>query len=209
MKLPRYEIADLPRTALLAKPQKVEPKTEVVVHNLPRPEGLRECAVVLDVGCGIRPMNWYRPTKAHVCVDAYLPYCEILEAAGRFEVHCLMAAAALQPDFFGEVGAVYLLDVIEHMEKDDALRILEMAQEVAQEQVVIYTPYGFMEQTVDAWGLGAHDLQTHRSGWLPDEFTARGWRTQLYKPRRIQVYTDGKPNPQGFYATWDSNSTAN
>ena len=93
------------------------------------------------------------------------------------------------------IGAVFLLDVIEHMEKEDGRRILALAQEVAQEQIVLFTPMGFMEQTYDKWGLGGDYWQLHRSGWTPEEFP--GW----YIKRR-------PPGCQkGFIAIWN-NKTA-
>ncbi len=181
----------------MKKPKK---KTGLLRHTLPRPKGVIECDVVLDVGAGIRPFNWYKP-KHHVCIEPYEPYCELLEAA-QFEVYQMTAVEALDLLMFDRIDAVYLLDVIEHMEKEPALHVLEQAKAMARVQVVIYTPWGFMEQTKDGWGLGGHSWQTHRSGWLPEEFTAAdGWTTQSFRP-------DRHPHPQGLYAIW-TNPTQN
>ena len=154
----------------------------ILKHDLPRPEGLIECDVVIDVGAGIRPMQWYVPTR-HICVEPYGQYADHLEAAG-YEVIRQTAKEALQVEREGH--AVYLLDVIEHMEKAEGLEVVELAM-LGARQVVVFTPYGFMQQDHDVWGLGGHHWQTHRSGWLPEEFP--GWRTQLYDT--------------GFYAIWN------
>jgi len=156
-----------------------------LVHDLPRPRGLIEVDCVIDVGAGIRPMNWYKPSQ-HVCVEPYAIYADKLEAAG-YTVLRQVATVALKQPRSGH--AVYLLDVIEHMEKQEALHAIELAQRGAR-QVVVFTPYGFMPQDHDVWGLGGHEWQTHRSGWLPDEFP--GWDTWRY----------GWPPFEGFYAVW-------
>lgn len=174
--------------------------TSILQHTLARPKGLVECDVVLDVGAGIRPMRWYRP-KRHICVDPYVPYCDVLKAAGYETIRAtaeqlLEQSSLLQTADLVQVDAVYLLDVIEHMEKDEGERVLRLACETAQQQVVVFTPYGFDEQTSDVWGMDGDYWQTHRSGWFPEEFSASlGWRVQI--PRK------------GFFAIWDRHSTHN
>jgi len=153
----------------------------LIQHDLPRPDGLIECKTVLDIGAGIRPMPWYTPRR-HICVEPYGPYADRLEAAG-YEVIRQTAMEALQVEREGH--AVYLLDVIEHMEKAEGLEVIELAMRARQ--VVVFTPLGFLKQDRDAWGLGGRHWQTHRSGWMPDDFS--GWRTQLYDT--------------GFYAIWN------
>lgn len=171
----------------------------LLVHTLPRPSGLRKCDVVMDVGAGIRPMQWYRP-KRHICIEPYLPYCERLRlVAPHLEVHNLTAQQALCRQRFPGVEAVYLLDVIEHMDKGAGWVLLLDATHVAEVQVVIYTPYGFKEQHGDPWGLGGVEWQEHRSGWLPADFAEAspgGWRTELFVP-------PGALKPEGFFAIWD------
>lgn len=142
-------------------------------HNLIRPPGLIEVQTVLDVGAGIRPMSWYKPRR-HICVEPHPPYAERLMAAG-FEVINKTADEALDTE---TADAIYLLDVIEHMEKEDGLRIINKMLNAARTQVVIYTPFGFLEQDHDPWELGGDYWQLHRSGWLPEEFP--GWVTQRY-----------------------------
>ena len=165
--------------------------TGIQEHTLPAPRGLVVCDHVLDIGTGIRPMQWYRPGR-HWCVEPWPAYCDILREGG-YEVVQTDAKTALGAMV---AEAVYMLDVIEHMEKADALQVLELAKSVATVQVVIHTPYGFIEQATDPWGYGAHDLQSHRSGWLPEEFKADGWRTQLFHPHPTLP-------PEGFYALWE------
>lgn len=180
-------------------------------HTLPRPDGLIECRTVLDVGAGIRPMQWYEPER-HVCVEPYWPYCEVLLDAGYEIVHggaldILNLVSCPGSDLTDRVehitahpcafpAAVYILDVIEHLERRDAFAVLALARQIVATQVVIYTPLGFVDQTTDAWGMGGDYWQTHRSGWTPEDFPAAdGWRTDMYIP-------EDADEPEGFFAVW-------
>jgi len=163
-------------------------------HSLERPEAVRICDVVMDVGAGIRPMRLYTP-KRHICVEPCAQYCDVLRAAGGYEVWEMTAEEALANKPVG-IEAVYMFDVIEHMEKAMGLRVLQLAQEVAQYQVAIFTPIGFMTQTYDKWGLGEDSWQLHRSGWMPEEFP--DWHIIL-RPRHGE---------KGFIAIWDREKTS-
>lgn len=149
-------------------------------HSLPRPDDLIECATIFDVGAGIRPMNWYRPAH-HICIEPHKPYADRLTAAG-FEVRNARALDVLGSE---TAGAVYMLDVIEHMTRETGLACIEAAMRYAL-QIVVFTPIGFLEQHGDAWGMGGEYWQEHRSGWLPDDFP--GWAISGYD--------------KGFLATW-------
>ncbi len=128
-------------------------------------------------------MQWYVPRR-HVCIEPHGAYCERLSAAG-YEVVQRTAFEALRDM---NAQAIYLLDVIEHMEKDEAAQVLKLALEHASIQVVVYTPLGFVEQHEDAWGLGGEVWQTHRSGWTPEEFP--GWEIEPFMR-------------EGFFAVYD------
>jgi hypothetical protein len=140
-------------------------------HTLPAPPGLIPRGTVLDVGAGIRPMNWYRP-KHHICVEPYGPYAERLREKG-FEVIQQTALEALQKIAVRSVGAIYLLDVIEHMTRAEGAEVLRQALRIDPWQIAVFTPHGFVEQHGDAWGLGGEEWQEHRSGWTAKDF--QGW----------------------------------
>jgi hypothetical protein len=77
------------------------------------------------------------------------------------------------------VDSVYALDFIEHLEKEDGLRMLREAERVARVQIVVYTPDGFFPQSHapdgrDRWGMDGGFWQTHRSGWGTEDF-GEGW----------------------------------
>ena len=123
---------------------------------------------VIDVGAGIRPATWANAGR-HICIEPCGVYAQILRDNG-YEV--IEARAA---DGLGRCAGdlVLMLDCIEHMERPEAVEVLAAAYEAAP-RIIIYTPNGWVKQTEDAWGLGQHDWQTHRSAWTPGDFV--GWK---------------------------------
>lgn len=141
-----------------------------------------ETDVALDVGCGIVPMNYFRP-KLHIMVEPWDEYSNILRKRHSDDKSVLIlklgALEALGALHDKAVDSIFLLDVIEHLEKDVGLKVISELERVAARQVVLFTPLGFMPQHVeagqpDAWGLSGGEMQEHKSGWLPEDF-GDGW----------------------------------
>lgn len=140
--------------------------------------GVLETEVVLDLGCGIVPSNFFRP-KLHILVEPWEEYANVLafRYQGDKSVLILKAGAleAIAQFQSNSVDSIFLLDVIEHLEKADGMRLLNEMERVARQQIVVFTPLGFMPQHLDlnekdAWGLAGGEMQLHRSGWLPSDF---------------------------------------
>ena len=158
-------------------------------HSLIRPDGLIEVDSVLEIGPGIRPMQWYTP-KNHTCVEPSPVYAKILADNG-YTTWEHTAAEVLKEIPFGIEAAkfeqIIMLDVIEHMEKDEGSEVILDLMEYAPKQIVIYTPYGFLQQSGDAWGLGQDYWQEHRSGWFPEDFP--GWTIQRHNESFFALWT--------------------
>jgi hypothetical protein len=144
---------------------------------------IQKTDVVLDVGCGIRPQAFFVP-KLHVLCEPYAEYLRILQNryAQRSNVLILqsrwMEALRALPD--RAVDSVFLVDVIEHLEKEEGTRLVAECERLARKQILIFTPLGFMPQDYasgerDGWGLTGIEWQVHKSGWTPDDFDA-SWR---------------------------------
>lgn len=132
--------------------------------------GIEPVDTIIDIGPGIAPVQFFE-TKKHICIEPYWRYAEILEAHG-YEVILSDAYDAL-PEV-EQVDSIFLLDVIEHMEKPVGQAVLEMCKKKVKKQIVVFTPNGFKEQTTDQWNLGGEYWQFHRSGWTRDDFS--DWR---------------------------------
>jgi hypothetical protein len=145
---------------------------------------LQSVGVLLDIGCGIKPQPFTNPI-VHICVDPFSQYTEILQrkllfkrSKKQFDSTYIVLKASwaeiveiLPPK---SVDAIYLIDVIEHIEKKEVLKLLPLTEKVARQQIVILTPFGFMPQFhpdgKDVWGLDGGKFQTHKSGWRPEDF---------------------------------------
>lgn len=133
---------------------------------------------VLDIGCGIRPQSLIEP-KIHICAEPFSEYVEILQNryAGNPRYVILHGTAdhilSLLPDH--SIDTIFLVDVIEHLEKELGRTIIKECERVARKQIVLFTPIGFMHQEsspdgTDGWGLHGEEWQDHKSGWIPEEF---------------------------------------
>jgi hypothetical protein len=136
---------------------------------------VRPCGTLLDIGCGIRPQNLVT-CERHTCVEPHFEYADALEQNGfaviRSEANDAIKEGAERFD------TIVALDVIEHMTREDGERFIELAKGNAKQQVVIFTPLGFMPQdggdATDPWGMQGQEWQQHRSGWTPYDFI--GWK---------------------------------
>ena len=70
---------------------------------------------------------------------------------------------------------VILHHVIEHFGKELARTLVLLAESLALEQVVVGAPIGFTD-TAYAVSLHNNPYELHRSGWLPSEFVAMGYK---------------------------------
>lgn len=144
---------------------------------------LAPAPVVLDIGCGIRPQQLVRPV-VHVCCEPYGEYLEHLQrnVAGATDRVYLPIQATWDEAVTrfppGAVDTVFLLDIIEHLEKPAAAALLLATERLPRRQLVVFTTLGFIPQHHpdgrDAWGLGGGTWQEHRSGWGPADF-GPGW----------------------------------
>lgn len=170
-------------------------------------KAIKETEVVADIGCGILPISYFRP-KLHIMVEPWAEYADILSYrySGDKSVIVLRAGAveALQTFSANSVDSIFLIDVIEHLEKADGEKVIAECERVAREQVVIFTPLGFMPQSVEAgetdgWGLSGTSAQEHRSGWTPNDF-GPAWSFHICKEYHRSDFKDEKlAHPYGAF----------
>jgi len=68
--------------------------------------------------------------------------------------------------------AVVMLEVLEHLNRQDGEDLLVKAQGWARKRVILSTPNGYLAQRA----LGGNPFQIHRSGWSPASLRAKGYR---------------------------------
>ncbi|MDP9360545.1 MAG: methyltransferase domain-containing protein [Acidobacteriota bacterium] len=148
------------------------------------------CHSLLDVGCGERSPIYRFSKSIHrtTGVDSHLPSIERSRAQGIHTDYVQMNIAEIGSRFAPRsFDCVVALDVIEHFEKDDGLRLLDAMERIARQKAVIFTPNGFVAQP--ATEDNPHQL--HKSGWTVAQMRARG-----YEVRGI----GGWPPLRGAYA---------
>jgi len=152
---------------------------------------------VLDVGCGLSLKSQYIDADLRVGVEIHRPYIERIEASVPYAVVNANALSIDQLFLPKSFDLVLVLDLVEHLDKADALRLLDMAETIARVAVIVETPRGFVPQNIDIWKGGGDTYQTHRSGWEPEEFAARGYEVRMrdYRMSDVKRHTELDVDP--------------
>ena len=170
---------------------------------------LKPVNIVMDIGCGIGPQAYFRP-NVHICCEPFDEYIRVLQKKIELENdrHYIIIKATWQEvvNIFPlqSVDTIILSDVIEHLEKEEAKRLLTMTENIARIQIAVFTPLGFLPQKhpdgIDNWNLHGADWQEHRSGWLPEDFDP-SW--EIFASKEYH-FADPKGNvfPRPFGAFW-------
>jgi ubiquinone/menaquinone biosynthesis C-methylase UbiE len=135
---------------------------------------LNNMKTVLDVACGARsPLSEFKKTFYSVGIDIFKPSIERSKKAKLHDDYRVGNVLNLGKYFKKKsFDAVVALDIIEHLEKKDGLRLLEQMEKIAKKKVIILTPYGFTQQHP----YEENPYQIHKSGWYPKEFIKKGYK---------------------------------
>ena len=145
---------------------------------------------ILDLGCGIlypfapegETHGGRRIGPRHFCVDPFRPYLDRIKGSGPVMQAVLPQVLKLFVDRSWDV--VLLLDVVEHMKKEEALSVLAGARTIARRLVIIFTTDGFREGgKLDQWGFSPNNYQTHRCGLKEEDLTHLGYEVSRPRPR--------------------------
>lgn len=139
---------------------------------------------VLEVGCGKTPNMKWLGIENSTGLDGFAPY---LEQARREKLHkelVLGDARELEKYFKpGQFDTVIALDLIEHLPKEDGLRMMKSMERIAGRKVVIFTPSGFLPQR----SYDDNSLQEHLSGWEASEMQQWGYHViGLLGPKKLR-----------------------
>lgn len=126
---------------------------------------------VLDVGPGSDSPLRYFKVPYSVGVDIHEP--SILESRKKKIHNSYVIADArnleFKPDSF---DAVVLAEVLEHLDKEEGLRLLSKIERWARRKIVVSTPNGYLYQPA----LYGNPHQLHRSGWDIEEIIRLGYK---------------------------------
>lgn len=146
--------------------------------------------ILLDIGCGIRPHE-YAHHNTYIACEPFSEYVEVLKKDRKECSQTLFLDTTfliLNEDWRRyldkyedyAVDTVYLIDVIEHLTKEEGEELLARTEKIAKKQIIIFTPLEYIEQkslpgNKDAWGYNGTDWQEHKSVWTPDDFCGDEW----------------------------------
>ncbi len=133
---------------------------DVIVREKPRS--------VLDVGAGYGKYGFlareYANPERVDGLDVNPPRFDVYDHFYRGDLREL---ERLLPPDAPRYDLALLVDVIEHLEKAEGYRILEVLTRRAR-RVLVTTPWGFRRQEIED-----QPFETHRSGWQPWDFQGR------------------------------------
>ena len=173
--------------------------------------GRNDC--ILDLGCGIMaaildtcPTYLKNKLKCKfiVGVDVFRSYLEeIKDKRGIAAINLSIRDLSMFLDKSFDI--VLLLDVVEHLEQDEAEKLILGAERIARKKVIIYTPSYFYDNVQHEkehfpyCGLGDNPYQGHKSFISPDWLTERGYIVSFPRPDfntfGIKMLYQGKENP--------------
>src|SRR5688572_22584485 len=126
----------------LARRLLIEPFEEPLARELER-EVVGSCATLLDIGCGPNsPIKRFaHRLERTVGIDQFDGYLARTRDAAIHSEYRQGDALEIET-IFGprSFDCVVALDLIEHLEKADGLRLLEAMERVARKKVIVFTP---------------------------------------------------------------------
>ena len=122
-----------------------------------------ETVSLLDLGCGRGIIGAlcriYRDTKKLVGVDIFDPYLRFCKKHNLYDTVLKWDLRKLPLPFKNnEFEVVVAIEVVEHLEKNDALKLIKEMERIAEKRVIISTPNIFFEQDT----YDGNPFQMHR-----------------------------------------------
>ncbi|MCL0073611.1 class I SAM-dependent methyltransferase [Dehalococcoidia bacterium] len=131
---------------------------------------------VLDIGCADGDLMGFINNRKRfytVGIDVYEPYLKVCKRAKTHNENILCDVRRL-PFKDKSFDIVLFLETIEHLEREEGLKVLQDIEGIARREVIISTPVAFAGQK--AYGGNPH--QEHRSFWNPIEMRQRGYQVR-------------------------------
>lgn len=156
---------------------------------------------LLDVGCGASsPIQGFSRRLYRVGVDIYEPSLQQSKRRHIHDKYVKMNILEIDKRFKNNsFDCVIALDVVEHLSKQDAKKLIKMMESIARKKVILFTPNGFIRQHE----YDNNSWQVHKSGWSPTELRHLGYTVYGYggwkflkgdhahvkfRPRRLWIF---------------------
>lgn len=134
----------------------------------------KSAETILDVGCGrgfpARLLS-RRGNFKITGIEIYIPYLLVAKDCGAFTNLVLGDLRAGLPFKDKTFDVVICIEVIEHLEKEDGIRLISELERVAKRKVILTAPVGYVEHPLE----NGNPFSIHRSSWYPHELKVRGY----------------------------------
>jgi len=141
-----------------------------------------ETLSVLDLGCGYNRNRISRtvltlPFWHLTSVDIHYPCLEALRGRPVAAKHHEIVEGEIL-DYVGKAGLDFdvtlLLDVLEHFERGDAVRLLALIEAATRKRIIIFLPIGECPQDT----YDDNPYQIHRSTWAVEDLLGLGFAVE-------------------------------
>jgi hypothetical protein len=140
-------------------------------------EALDKPSIMLDLGAGVRPFTALSP-DVHIIVELFEPYLSILKAK-PYQKTLLVQEDVVKfckSQISNSFDTIIVNDVIEHLSRADGDILIQELKRITSNQILIFTPNGFMEmheqESTHGWQILGNSAQNHISGWEPGDFNS-------------------------------------
>ncbi|MFX0137736.1 MAG: class I SAM-dependent methyltransferase [Candidatus Hodarchaeota archaeon] len=141
---------------------------------------------ILDVGCGYGEWGYILKVRKKsnyliTGIDVFEPYIKKLR---KFKIYDnLIIADVINYKFNEKYDIILVCEVLEHLKKEDGLKLLNDLEFLYKDKIILSVPYGFTTQnTVDN---NIH--QKHISSWNPMDFKNKKYNVKVIQhPIRLK-----------------------
>lgn len=128
---------------------------------------------ILDTGCGrTSPLKEVNKGKYRVGADIYKPYIMKMKTLSAHNAYVLTDVRAL-PFKAKSFDCIVATEIIEHLSKDDGLKMLEEIESVAAKKIIMTTPNGFLPTSA---GPEDNPDEIHLCGYTESELNRLGFK---------------------------------
>ena len=165
--------------------------------------------IVLDLGCGIMQATSDTITKGSLSCKTILGVEIVEKYVDRIkEKYPTIIGNVTDTSMFANdsFDVVICIDVLEHLEKEEALHVIGEMQRIARKHVIVYTPREFKaneENEDNAWGMGKNEYQLHKCLVDENNLTSLGFKVshpKKYSKKGIIKIKSSDPSEN--FAVW-------
>jgi len=134
---------------------------------------LKDDWTILDVGCGkCSPLEKINRKVYKTGLDFYKPY---IEESSKKHIHdnYIIGDVRELPFKDKSFNCAISIEVIEHLKKDDGLKMIKEMERVAKDKIILTTPNGFLPTYA---GPNDNPEESHISGWTCEELEKLGFQ---------------------------------